>query len=99
MRVLFTLPGFNRARTFRLASLLSFVGCARVASGYGAKPCRVMCPSPFVGHCSIGHSAKRAGHRGCAFVDMNDETCEHEQRGEIMYNVTHGDDPSRHDMV
>src|SRR2546425_3168158 len=98
-RVLFALPGFHGSGSLNLKTFLALVRFARIAIGNRSKPCRMMRPCPFLSHSAISHRAKSAWDCGSAFVDMNYESSQHQQCGEIMNDVAHGYQPTPHDMV
>src|SRR5207302_930801 len=63
-----------------------------IASGNLAIPGRMVGPRPGFGDGSMEHSAQRAGNSGSAFVQMNEESAEHDESHHVMEEVA---DPHR----
>src|SRR6185503_4224288 len=80
-------------------SFLSFVVLASVAAGEAAIPAGMVRPGPTLGYGAIHHRTERARLMGRAFVNVNDETGQHQQRGQIVNHKTHRHHPPRRHIV
>src|SRR6266480_1041047 len=87
-RILFLLPPVDCSLALRLTAFLSLVCFARIAARHGAIPCRMVGPCPFLSHRSIDHRAERSWLMSRSFINVNDESRQHQQSREIVNYIT-----------
>ena len=63
----------------------------RVTPGNVFVPGRVVCPRPGFGHCAVSHRTEGARFAYCALVNVDNESGQHDQSGEVMNYITDSD--------
>src|SRR5208282_767382 len=65
-------------------------GLDRVTSGDALVPRRMKRPRPGFAHAATNHRLKRAGLADCALVDVDEDSAEHDEGGDVVENVADG---------
>src|SRR5258706_4418357 len=94
--ILFDFPIVDCSFALRLTALLPLVCFARIATCHSPIPCRMVRPCPFLRHRSVAHRAECPGLMSRSFIDVNDESREHQKRHAIMNYITDANKPAWH---
>src|SRR5580765_8220818 len=81
--------------TFELSVLSRFfAGFNRITPGDFLVPRRMKCPRPRFANGAANHRLKCAGLSDRAQVNVNEDTAQHNHRGNIVQHIAHGDGPA-----
>src|SRR5579863_675346 len=52
------------------------------------------CPCPSLANCPTNHCLKGSRLADCAEIDVNEDSAQHDERGDVVQDVAHGHSPS-----